>query len=160
MQMAQAEPKKADNGPGEKKEEKKDEGSRSNGSSNTNNSSVGDNKPSGGPKTARQELAERRADAAKKEAVAKGANLANEMGKAADMESQKAVQNVVIAAMGFTPGFDTYNKTMIPDTVFYKPYTVYGNQKVIDNRALSRGLTGGSDRTHQEMVDSQYNRGN
>jgi hypothetical protein len=105
--------------------------------------------------TARQQLAERRAEAAKKEAVEKGKNLANEMGKAADMESQKQVQNVVIQAMGFTPGFDTYNKTMLPDTVGYKPFTVYNNQKNIDNRANLRMWTG-TDRLHNDMVDSQY----
>jgi hypothetical protein len=105
--------------------------------------------------TARQALAERRAEAAKKDAVEKGKNLANEMGKAADMESQKQVQNVVIQAMGFTPGFDTYNKAMLPDTVGYKPFTVYNNQKNIDNRANLRMWTG-TDRLHNELVDSQY----
>jgi len=160
MQMAQAEPKKDNAGPGERKEEKKEEGNKQNANGPNSGGPSGDSKPSDQPKSNREALQERRAEAAKKEAVAKAGNLANEMGKAADMEAQKAVQNVVIQAMGFTPGFDTYNRTMIPDTVFYKPYTVYGNQRVIDNRVLSRGLTGGSDRTHQDMVDSQYNRGN
>ena len=118
---------------------------------------------SGGDKppqpTAREALAERRQAAAKAEAVEKGKNLANEMGKAADMESQKQVQNVVIQAMGFTPGFDNYNKTIIPDTKFYRPYSVYNNQKNIDNRANQRMWTG-TDRLHNEMVDSQYNKGN
>jgi hypothetical protein len=113
QQMAQAEPKK-DNGPGEKKEEKKEEGSKQNANGPTGGPG-GDSKPSDQPKSNREALAERRRDAAQKEAVAKGANLANEMGKASDMEAQKAVQNVVIQAMGFTPGFDTYNKAMLPD---------------------------------------------
>jgi hypothetical protein len=78
--------------------------------------------------TARQQLAERRAEAAKKDAVEKGKNLANQMGKAADMESQKQIQNVVIAAMGYTPGFDSYSKVMMQDVVGYKPFTVYNNQ--------------------------------
>lgn len=108
--------------------------------------------------TARQALAERRAEAAKKDAVEKGKNLANEMGKAADMESQKQVQNVVIQAMGFTPGFDAYGKTTVPDGVGYKPFTVYNNQKTIDNRANLR-MFGGAEVKHQEMVDSQYNLG-
>ena len=156
QQVAQAEPKK-DNSPSEKKEEKKDEGTKSN-ASNTNSPTGGDSKPSDSPKTARQELAERRREAAQKEAVAKGANLANEMGKAADMEAQKAVQNVVIQAMGFTPGFDTYNKAMLPDSRFYAPKIVYGGQVNVDNKAISRRLMTGSDRLHQEMVDEQYNR--
>jgi hypothetical protein len=115
--------------------------------------------PQGGEKpqpSARQQLAERRAEAAKKDAVEKGKNLANEMGKAADMESQKQVQNVVIQAMGFTPGFDAYGKSIVPDVVGYKPFTVYNNQKNVDNRRLGMGLYGPSDRLHNELVGSQY----
>lgn len=114
--------------------------------------------PQGGEKpqpTARQQLAERRAEAAKKDAVEKGKNLANEMGKASNMEAQKAIQDVVVQAMGFTPGFDTYNKTTLPDTVGYKPFSIYNNQKTIDNRATLR-MFGGSEARHTEMVDSQY----
>ncbi len=143
-----------------KKEEKKDEGSKQNANSTSNSGTSADTKPSNQPKTARQELAERRREAAAKEAVAKGKDLANEMGKAADMEAQKAVQNVVIQAMGFTPGFDTYNKAMIPDSRFYAPKTVYGGQVNVDNKAISRRLMTGSDSKHQDMVESQYNRGN
>lgn len=130
-------------------------------------------KPSGGPSqmaqggqggdkpaapTARQQLAERRAEAAKKDAVEKGKNLAKEVGNATSMEAQKAVQDVVVQAMGFTPGFDAYGKSMVPDTVGYRPFTVYNNQKTIDNRANQR-MFGGAEVKHQEMVDSQYNRG-
>jgi hypothetical protein len=111
------------------------------------------------PKTAREELAAKREEAAKKEAVAKAKNLANEMGQAASLEAQKAVQNVVIQAMGYSPGFDQYGKTMIPDTQFYRPFTIYGGQKTIDTRSGAR-LFGGSDRVHQEMVDIQYQLGN
>lgn len=109
--------------------------------------------------TARQALAERRIEAAKKEAVAKGNNLAKEMGKVADMEAQKQVQNVVIAAMGFTPGFDAYGKSFVPDGVGYKPFTVYAKQVNVDNVRLGRRLYGPSDRLHEELVESQYNRG-
>jgi hypothetical protein len=108
------------------------------------------------PKTARQEMMEKRQEAAKKDAVEKGKNLANEMGKAADMESQKQVQNVVIQAMGYTPGFDAYGRAFIPQTVGYKPFTVYNNQKNVDNRRLGMGLYGPSDRLHDELVGSQY----
>jgi len=145
--MAQADPKK--------EEPKKADGNNNGPASNSNNES----KPADKPKTNREVIAERRAEAAKKEAVAKASNLANDMGKAADMEAQKAIQNVVIQAMGFTPGFDAYNKAMIPDTTFYKPYTVYGNQKNVDNQNISKRLMGGSEVTHQLMVDSQYNLG-
>ena len=143
---AQAEPKKED-----RKEDKK-----------------ADDKPQGGgeqkadgpkPKTAREELAAKREEAAKKEAVAKGKDLANQMGQAASLEAQKAVQNVVIQAMGFTPGFDQYGKTMIPDTRFYRPFSVYDNQKNIDSRSGVR-MFGGSDKVHEELVNSQYQLGN
>ena len=134
----------------------------------------GGDKPAGGPTqmaqggqggdkpaqpTARQALAERRAEAARKDAIEKGKNLANDMGKVADMESQKQMQNVVIQAMGFTPGFDTYGKTTIPDVTGYKPFTVYNGQRTVDNARLGRGLFGPTDRLHNDMVDSQYNRG-
>ena len=108
------------------------------------------------PKTARQEIQERRQAAAKAEAVEKGKNLANEMGKSADMETQKAVQNVVIQAMGYTPGFDSYNKMMITDSIFYKPYAVYTNQQTVDNKRLGRGLFGPTDQLHNQMVEQQY----
>ena len=106
------------------------------------------------PKTARQELQERRQEAAKAKAVEQGKDLANNMGKAADMEQQKQIQNVVIQAMGFTPGFDAY-KVMMPDVAGYKPYSVYGNQKNIDSRSARR-MFGGTDQLHNEMVNSQY----
>ncbi len=154
--VAQAEPKK-DNG--SSKEEKKEEGTKQNANNNSNSGTTADTKPSDQPKTARQELAERRREAAQKEAVAKGANLANEMGKAADMEAQKAVQNVVIQAMGFTPGFDTYNKAMLPDSRFYAPKIIYGGQVNVDNKIIGRRLMTGSDRLHQDMVDEQYKLG-
>jgi hypothetical protein len=106
------------------------------------------------PKTARQELQERRQEAAKAKAVEQGKDLANSMGKATDMEQQKQIQNVVIQAMGFTPGFDAY-KVMMPDVAGYKPYSVYGNQRNVDNRS-ARSMFGGTDQLHNEMVNSQY----
>jgi hypothetical protein len=166
QQMAQNEPKGSDKsepkGPNDKQEAKKDEpGSDRPSNGPAPQTAQGgqqgpDNKPAA--PTARQEIQAKREAAAKAEAVEKGKNLANEMGKASDMEAQKAVQNVVIQAMGFTPGFDTYNKTVIPDTRFYRPYTVYNGQVNVDNKLISRRLLGGSDRTHEEMVDQQYNR--
>jgi hypothetical protein len=163
QQMAQNEPKgnkPEPKGGNDKQEGKKDEPS-------------GD-KPAGGPApqmaqgqqgseskpaapTVRQALQERREAAAKAEAVEKGKNLANEMGKASDLEAQKQVQNVVIQAMGFTPGFDAYSRQMIVQQQFYKPYQVYGNQKTIDNRANLR-MFGGTDKLHNDMVESQYNK--
>jgi hypothetical protein len=111
------------------------------------------------PTTTKEQIAEQRREAAKKEAVAKGKDLANEMGRMADMQAQMDVQNVVIQAMGFTPGFDNYNRFILPDGQAYKPFTIYNNQRTVDSPS-GRGLFGGSDSVHQRMVDSQYNLGN
>jgi hypothetical protein len=110
------------------------------------------------PTTAREAVAEQRREAAKKEAVQKGKDLANEMGKAADMQAQMEVQNVVIQAMGYSPGFDNYGRFILPDGQAYRPYTIYNNQRTVDTPA-GRGLFGGSDSVHQQMIDSQYNLG-
>jgi hypothetical protein len=160
QQMAQNEPKGGGDKPEpkSKQEDKKDDAPKGSGGGsspqNTNTTQASSNKPAA--PTARQEIQARREAAAKAEAVEKGKNLANEMGKAADMESQKQIQNVVIQAMGFTPGFDTYGKTIMNDVVGYKPYSIYNNQKNIDNRANLR-MFGGADRLHNDMVESQYN---
>ena len=70
-------------------------------------------------------------------------------------QSQKQIQNVVIQAMGFTPGFDAYGKAVLQDAAGYKPYAVYTNQKNIENRATLR-MFGGTDKLHNEMIESQY----
>jgi hypothetical protein len=113
----------------------------------------------GSPTTVRQALQEKREATAKVEAVEKGKNLSSDMGKATDLETQKQVQNVVIQAMGFTPGFDAYSKQLIVQQQFYKPYQVYGNQRNIDNRTTLR-MFGGTDKLHSDMVESQYSKGN
>ncbi len=128
-------------------------------SSTTTQTAKTEDKPADKPKTSREQLAEQRREAARKEAVEKGKELANEMGKAADMAAQVEVQNVVIQAMGFTPGFDNYNRSILPDAPGYRPYTVYNNQRNVDSPS-GRGLFGGSDVVHQRMVDAQYNLGN
>ena len=100
--------------------------------------------PQGGEKpqpTNRQALAERRLEAAKQKAVEEGKNLAGTVGNAKDLEAQKAVQGVVVAAMNFVPGFDAYGKAFVPDVIGYKPFTVYNNQKTVDNARLMRGLS-------------------
>jgi len=106
--------------------------------------------------TARQELQAKREQAAKAQAVEAGKNLANEMGKAASMEQQISVQNVVLQAMGYSPGFAGYTKGYIPDVAGYKSHTAYANQKNVDNARLSRGLFGATDRLHNDMIESQY----
>lgn len=109
-------------------------------------------------KTTRQELAEKRQAAKQKAAAKAGKEAAEKMDSATSMEQQVAVQNVVIAAMGYTPGFNAYSYIM-PDVVGYKPFAIYKKQKTVDNARLVRGLTGASDQLHQRMVDSQYKLG-
>jgi hypothetical protein len=163
QQMAQNEPKGGGDKPeprGEnRQEDKKDDAPKGTGgnspSQNTNTTASSSDKPAA--PTARQALQERREAAAKTEAIEKGKNLANEMGKADNMEQQKQVQNVVIQAMGFTPGFDTYGKAMLPDVAGYKPYAVYTNQRNVENRSTLR-MFGGTDSVHQQMIESQYKR--
>ena len=163
QQMAQNEPKGGGDKPepkgGNKQEDKKDDAPKGSGgnspSQNSNNAQASSDKPAA--PTARQAIQERREAAARAEAVEKGKDLANEMGKASDLEAQKAVQNVVIQAMGFTPGFDAYSRQMIVQQQFYKPYQVYGNQKTIDNRSALR-MFGGTDRLHNDMIELQYNK--
>jgi hypothetical protein len=95
----------------------------------------------------------------KEQAAAVANNAMKDGENASNMEQQKQVQNVIIGAMGFVPGFDAYN-VALRDVAFYKPYSIYGNQKTIDNRSASRGLFGATDAVHNDMVNSQYNRGN
>ena len=136
----------------ERKQEKREEGG-----GKPNQGGPQDSKQAGDkPKTARQEMQAKREAAAREKAVEEGKNLADNMGKAADMESQKQVQAVVIQAMSFVPGFDVYTNVMMADRPFYKQEQVYKTQKNVDNRNLGRRLFGPSDNLHNEMVESQY----
>ena len=110
------------------------------------------------PKTARQQIAERRLEAARQKAVEQGAKVAEQMDSAQTMEQQVQQQAVVLSAMGFVPGFDVYGKAFIPDGVAYKPFTIYNNQTNVDNARMIKGLTGASDKLHELLVDSQYGR--
>jgi hypothetical protein len=127
---------------------------KSGSSSGSTQSAKKDNKS----KTAREQLAEKQREKAQADAVARGKELANAMGKAADMAAQIEIQNVVVQAMGFLPGFDIYNRATLPDGPMYKPYEAYPGQRNIDTPA-SRGLFGGSDSVYQQIIDSQYNLG-
>jgi hypothetical protein len=53
--------------------------------------------------------------------------------------------------------FNQYLNAQLKDAQFYSSKEIYGGQRNVDNQRLSRGLTGGSDRLHQQMVDQQYN---
>ena len=63
---------------------------------------------------------------------------------------------VDIASMASVPvGFNAYS-FVLKDSAFYEPKEVYKNQRNVDNARVLRGLTGGSDAKHQEMVNQQY----
>jgi hypothetical protein len=68
---------------------------------------------------------------------------------------------VDVAAMAQIPkGYEAYSLVVLRDAPFYKPEAIYKNNRTVDNARLLRGLTGGSDVKHQQMVDSQYKLGN
>jgi hypothetical protein len=95
----------------------------------------------------------------KEQADSMGSNAMKDSDKAGSMEQQKQIQNVVMGAMAYVPGFDVYN-VALRDVAFYKPYAIYGSQRNVDNRNASRGLFGATDIKHNEMVNSQYQLGN
>ena len=65
-----------------------------------------------------------------------------------------------VTAMAQIPkGYEAYSLVVLRDAPFYKPETIYKNQTIVDNARLLRGLSGGSDAKHQQMVDSQYQLG-
>jgi hypothetical protein len=64
---------------------------------------------------------------------------------------------VDVAAMAQIPkGYEAYSLVVLRDAPFYKPEAIYKNQTTVDNVRVFRGLAGGSDAKHQQMVDSQY----
>ena len=67
---------------------------------------------------------------------------------------------VDVAAMAQIPkGYEAYSLVVLRDAPFYRPETIYKNQTTVDNARVFRGLSGGSDAKHQQMVDSQYKLG-
>jgi hypothetical protein len=137
----------------EKKEQKEQKEQKQDGPSQTAKAEGGEKKEE--KKTAREEIQEKREAAAKAKAVEEGKQLAGKMGDAANFEQQIAVQNVVIQAMGFTPGFDAYGKVMLQDGRGYRPFEIYRGQRNIDNPSGRRFMTG-SDKLHSDMVEQQY----
>ena len=109
--------------------------------------------------TPRQTMQQARVEAAKKEAISKGTEAVKESGEAKSMNAQVATQGLIVAAMGFNPSFDAYNNVVMKDVSFYKPFTIYGGQKNVDNARAGRRLFGGTDQLHNEMTSQQYQLG-
>jgi len=133
--------------------------SSSSSSSSTSSSTTASSSSTTTASTPRQTIQQARVEAAKREAVAKGSEAVKESGEAKSMNAQVATQGLVIAAMGFSPSFDAYSNVVMRDVSFYKPFTIYGGQKTIDNRSASRRLFGGTDQLHNEMTSQQYQLG-
>ena len=92
---------------------------------------------------------------AKKEANEQAKEVAREAAGAKTMEQQVATQGLLVGLIGYVPGFNAYQATIVPDILGATIARQYGKPPV-DNRAIQRGLTGASDQRWQQMVDSQY----
>ena len=108
------------------------------------------------PTTRAQQIQQARAEAAKKEAAAKGNENMKEAKGAKSMEQQVAVQGAIVAAMGYNPNFDVYTTLVLRDGSFYKPFEIYKNNNNVDNNRALRGLYGPSENRHQQLIDLQH----
>ena len=73
-----------------------------------------------------------------------------------NVQNNEAAGNVTIESIAKQPANYAQYFTVIPDVAFYAPKEIYKNQKVVDNARTLRGLQGGSDKLHQDMVNQQY----
>jgi hypothetical protein len=74
-----------------------------------------------------------------------------------NIQDNEAAGEVSIDSLAQTPiDFNAYLNQQLKDMAFYAPKEIYKGQKNVDNARLLRGLTGGSDRLHQQMIDQQY----
>jgi hypothetical protein len=78
-----------------------------------------------------------------------------------NVQPNELAGGVDVAAIAQIPkGYEVYSIVTLRDAPFYKPEAIYKDNRTVDNARLLRGLTGGSDAKHQEMVNSQYKIGN
>ena len=76
-----------------------------------------------------------------------------------DVKNNDAAGGVDIASIATMPvGFRAYTNLTLRDGMFYKTEEIYKNQRTVDNMRVLRGLQGGSDILHQQMVNQQYER--
>ena len=76
-----------------------------------------------------------------------------------DVKNNDAAGSVDIASIATIPaGFSAYTNLTLRDGMFYKTEEIYKNQRTVDNVRVLRGLQGGSDILHQQMVNQQYER--
>jgi hypothetical protein len=73
-----------------------------------------------------------------------------------NVQENSAAGGVSLTAMATAPTEYNAYFSVLADSSFYAPKEIYKNQRTVDNARVHRGLTGGSDIKHKEMVDSQY----
>jgi hypothetical protein len=73
-----------------------------------------------------------------------------------NVQNNEAAGNVTIDSIAKQPANYAQYFSALPDTAFYAPKEIYRNQRTVDNARTLRGLQGGSDRLHQEMINQQY----
>lgn len=72
-----------------------------------------------------------------------------------NVQDSSLAGGVQISSLGGLPqGYQTYLQLQLQDARFYDSRPIYQNQRVVDNARALRGL--GSDRLHQQLVQSQY----
>jgi hypothetical protein len=71
-------------------------------------------------------------------------------------DNDAAAGGISMASFAVVPiGFSAY-QTALQDGQGYAPKEIYRRQRTVDNQRLLRGLTQGSDRLHEQMIDQQY----
>jgi hypothetical protein len=76
-----------------------------------------------------------------------------------NVQNNELAGGVDLSKIAIQPvGFADYMTLALTDAAFYGPKEAYPNQRVVDNARAQRLLQGASDRLHQEMVNSQYNK--
>ncbi len=77
-----------------------------------------------------------------------------------NVQANELAGGVDVASIAQVPkGYEAYSVVTLRDVPFYKPEAIYKNNRTVDNANVFRGLTGGSDAKHQQMVDQQYKLG-
>lgn len=102
----------------------------------------------------KDEKKESRKEKVKKAVKKRAAQLADTMGTAASIEQQQAIQEQVLALIGFNPDFGAYSGYTVPQTQFYQDEGMQDGFIPNSRRGLRNGLA--QQILHEKMVDMQY----
>jgi hypothetical protein len=86
------------------------------------------------------------------------ARLSDNIKNAKSFSDQTKIQGIVLGVMNNAVRMDSYSAVTILDAPFYKSENPYSKIVMPVNRRTLQGLS--SDRLHNELVNSQYQRGN